>query len=62
MVYTLIVFSIPFTLYPINIVNRYYPQIKIILAPRGMLAAQALQLKAFKKKLYIGSKSNELVS
>ncbi|MBL7927513.1 MAG: glycosyltransferase [Bacteroidia bacterium] len=46
-------FSIPFTLYPINIVNRYYPQIKIILAPRGMLAAQALQLKAFKKKLFI---------
>ncbi|MDT0647444.1 glycosyltransferase family 4 protein [Zunongwangia sp. F260] len=44
-------FSVNFTLKPLLLLRR--SKIKIILAPRGMLGAGALQIKPLKKKLFL---------
>lgn len=47
-------FSVSFTLLPL-IIARYSPlKGKVLLAPRGMLGEGALQIKGFKKTLFIG--------
>lgn len=46
-------FSVFFTLFPMHILLRTKPQVKIILAPRGMLHEGALKLKAPKKKVFL---------
>ena len=47
-------FSVPFTIYPL--LAHWLGLIKgrVVLAPRGMLKASALQFKPFKKKLFLG--------
>lgn len=46
-------FSLFFTIFPILILLKYKPHIRIILAPRGMLHEGALKLKAPKKKVFL---------
>ncbi len=46
-------FSVFFTLYPLLILKQQKIKRRIIIAPRGMLGAGALQLKSAKKKLFI---------
>ena len=46
-------FSKYFTLYPLLILNREISTAKLIVAPRGMMGKGSLQLKAFKKKIFI---------
>lgn len=47
------VFSKVFTLYPLLARKRHFPVRKVILAPRGMLGAGALQIKPLKKKVFL---------
>ncbi|MBK7964605.1 MAG: glycosyltransferase [Bacteroidetes bacterium] len=47
------VFSKVFTVYPLLARKRHFPVRKVILAPRGMLGAGALQIKAAKKKIFL---------
>lgn len=44
------IFSIKFTLLPLQLIKD---NSKVILAPRGMLGAEALKIKFFKKKIFI---------
>jgi glycosyltransferase involved in cell wall biosynthesis len=46
-------FSVRYTLIPIVFVKWVRPCVKIVLAPRGMLGDGALQIKPFKKQLFI---------
>lgn len=46
-------FSRKFTLLPLEVVNNYLPDKKVVLAPRGMLGAGALAQKAVKKKVFL---------
>jgi len=46
-------FSVFYTLYPLMIRKQFLPSRKLVLAPRGMLGKGALQIKAFKKKLFL---------
>ena len=46
-------FSRKFTLLPLEVVQNYLPDKKVVLAPRGMLGAGALAQKAVKKKLFL---------
>ncbi|MBK8846658.1 MAG: glycosyltransferase [Bacteroidetes bacterium] len=52
-VYLNSVFSVPFTLYVLMAVKTSGDKAKVILAPRGMLAKEALQIKATKKMLFL---------
>ncbi len=47
------VFSKTFTLYPLMVRKRHFPTRKVVLAPRGMLGAGALNIKPLKKKLFL---------
>jgi glycosyltransferase involved in cell wall biosynthesis len=49
------VFSLAFTLSPLRLVRRLKPSARLILAPRGMLGAGALQIKSLKKKLFLST-------
>ncbi len=42
-----------FSIYPLQIIKKLKLQDKVVLAPRGMLGKGALQIKPFKKKLFI---------
>lgn len=46
-------FSRNFTILPLRVRNKYMPARKVILAPRGMLGAGALKIKAPKKKAFL---------
>ncbi len=46
-------FSKVFTIYPLMVRKRHLPVRKVVLAPRGMLGAGALRIKAFKKKSFL---------
>ena len=46
-------FSVFFTIYPLIIRKNYMPSRKTVLAPRGMLGKGALNIKPFKKKLFL---------
>ena len=46
-------FSIFFTIYPLRIRNKSLPARRFVLAPRGMLGQGALNIKPFKKKLFL---------
>lgn len=46
-------FSPAFTLRPLHLVRRLRPTARLLLAPRGMLGAGALRIKALKKKLFL---------
>lgn len=46
-------FSAQFTLMPLRIIKSYRKDLKIVLAPRGMLAEGALKIKATKKRIFI---------
>lgn len=46
-------FSKFFTIYPLLACRRIHSTTKVVLAPRGMLRASALQFKAPKKKVYL---------
>lgn len=46
-------FSINFTLLPLRLIKKHKKNIKIILAPRGMLGQGALSLKKKKKKIFL---------
>ncbi len=46
-------FSYKFTLLPLKILKKQNFSGEIVLAPRGMLAKKALQIKGFKKKFFI---------
>lgn len=46
-------FSKNFTLTPLQVVRREFPDIQTIVAPRGMLGAGALQIKSLKKKIFL---------
>lgn len=46
-------FSVRYTLLPIIFIKWVRPNVKIILAPRGMLGDGALQIKVFKKTVFI---------
>lgn len=46
------IFSKPFTLTPLKLIRKSGKKCKIIVAPRGMLGAGALRIKATKKKLF----------
>ncbi len=46
-------FSIFFTIYPLRIRNKNLPARRFVLAPRGMLGQGALNIKPFKKKLFL---------
>jgi glycosyltransferase involved in cell wall biosynthesis len=46
-------FSAQFTLMPLRIIKKKRRDLKIVLAPRGMLATGALQIKATKKRIFI---------
>lgn len=47
-------FSLRFTIFPLWLAARNRIQAQLVLAPRGMLHAGALQFKARKKKLFLG--------
>ena len=47
-------FSLYFTLLPIFLIKRYRKDVKILLAPRGMLSSGALKIKTLKKRLFLG--------
>lgn len=49
------VFSVAFTLRPLHLVRRLKPAARLVLAPRGMLGAGALQIKSLKKKLFLSA-------
>jgi glycosyltransferase involved in cell wall biosynthesis len=46
-------FSLQFTIYPLLICRRYFKNIRIVLAPRGMLKPSALRFKSLKKKIFL---------
>lgn len=46
-------FSKKFTIDPLRILKRIKPEVKIILAPRGMLGPGALSIKPLKKKTFL---------
>lgn len=46
-------FSVFYTLYPLMIRKQFLPSRKLVLAPRGMLGKGALQIKPFKKKVFL---------
>lgn len=46
-------FSKNFSIIPLQILNKYYKDKPVILAPRGMLGDGALAIKKYKKKLFI---------
>ncbi len=46
-------FSLFFTIFPLYILLKYKPTVKIVLAPRGMLHQGALRLKSPKKKVFL---------
>jgi glycosyltransferase involved in cell wall biosynthesis len=52
-VYLNSMYSIPFTLNPLRVVKKLYPDTKIVIAPRGMLSPGALLIKPFKKRLFL---------
>lgn len=52
-VYLNSMFSMNFTLTPLTVVKDF-PDIKIVLAPRGMLNENALKIKRLKKKVFLG--------
>lgn len=53
LVYFNSLFSFKFTLLPLFIIKNQKKEIKIILAPRGMLGQSALNLKKFKKQAFL---------
>jgi len=46
-------FSKKFSILPLQILNKYYKNTEVILAPRGMLGDGALAIKKFKKKAFL---------
>lgn len=46
-------FSNPFALVPLKLIKSKFPEIEIILAPRGMLGQGALAIKKTKKKIFL---------
>lgn len=54
-VYLNSLFSLPFTIFPLIILKSAHADARIVLAPRGMLGAGALAIKAFKKKIYLAA-------
>ncbi|PBQ32134.1 glycosyl transferase family 1 [Sphingobacteriaceae bacterium] len=46
-------FSKHFSIVPLQILNKYYKNTPVVLAPRGMLGDGALAIKKFKKKLFL---------
>ena len=46
-------FSVFFTIYPLIIRKNFMPSRKTVLAPRGMLGKGALDIKPFKKKIFL---------
>jgi hypothetical protein len=46
-------FSVPFTLYPLWMLQRRKLNAQVVLAPRGMLQEGALQYKPVKKKVFL---------
>lgn len=48
-------FSSQFTLTPLRLIKRLRKDLKVVLAPRGMLAEGALQIKATKKRVFIAA-------
>lgn len=46
-------FSLFFTIYPLIIRKNFMPSRKTVLAPRGMLGKGALDIKPFKKKMFL---------
>ena len=49
------VFSIALSLRPLRLVRRLKPAARLVLAPRGMLGAGALQIKPLRKKLFLAA-------
>ena len=47
------VFSKPFAILPLMVRKKFFPTRKVVLAPRGMLGKGALNIKPFKKKLFL---------
>lgn len=46
-------FSVPFTILPLSVVWQLKNRPLVVLAPRGMLQAGALQIKAIRKKIFL---------
>ena len=46
-------FSLPFTIYPLLAIKLGLIRGRVVLAPRGMLKASALQFKPFKKRIFL---------
>ncbi len=53
LLYTQSMFSLKYTLFPLWICRALKPEVKMVLAPRGMLHKGAMGLKSRKKKLFL---------